>query len=101
MFKLSEYSRYYPCSFLPAFNLSASLSSIVIERDPAKKNGRPIVEGTKIGVLQIHRLVRRDGLEPEGVAEAYEHRISVEEIEAALDFYDDHRDELEDDDGRD
>jgi len=71
----------------------------VIDRDPSKKNGRPIVAGTKIGVEQIHRLVRRDGIDPEEVAEAFEYRITVDDIETALAYYDDHRGEFGDDDG--
>ena len=70
----------------------------MIGRDPNKKNGRPIIEGEKIGVIETHRLVRRDGLDPREVAEAFEHRIDVEEIAAEFDYYDEHRDELEDDD---
>lgn len=58
----------------------------VITHTPDVLGGRPRIEGTRIGVLHIHEMVREAGYSVEETAEQLE--ISVEDVENALEFYD-------------
>lgn len=54
--------------------------------------GKPRIEGTRIGVYQVGTLVRETGWSRAEVAEQL--GLSDDEIDAALDYFDTHPDEM-------
>jgi uncharacterized protein (DUF433 family) len=66
---------------------------VEIVKTPDVLGGKPRVEGVRVGVLQIGDYVRKNGISVESVME--ELRLSREQVEAALRYYDDHPDEME------
>jgi len=66
--------------------------AVDIVRTPDILHGKPRIEGTRIGVFQIGEAIRRGEYSAdEFVAQ---HDLSEAEVEAALDYYDDHPDEM-------
>jgi len=53
-------------------------------------HGKPRVEGTRVGVFEIGRRVREGGDAIEAVADRF--GLDRAQVEAALDYYDDHPD---------
>jgi uncharacterized protein (DUF433 family) len=66
---------------------------VSIVKTPEVLGGKPRIEGVRVGVLQVGNLVREKGMDVETVME--ELRLSREQIEAALQYYDDHPSEME------
>lgn len=66
-----------------------------ITRRDGAAGGRPIIVGTKIEVLSVVEMVRDHGLEPRELVMAYEDIKSVEQIDAALAYYDNHPEEMD------
>lgn len=66
---------------------------VKIVKTPDVLGGKPRVDGVRVGVLQIGDYVRENGMSVETVMEQL--RLSREQVEAALDYYDDHPDEME------
>ena len=64
-----------------------------IVETPEVLGGNPRIEGVRVGVLQVGDYVREVGMDVETVMD--ELRLSREQVEAALDYYDDHPDEME------
>lgn len=64
-----------------------------IVKTPDVLGGKPRIEGVRVGVLQVGDLVRKRGMAVEAVMD--ELRLSPEQIEAALQYYDDHPSEME------
>lgn len=64
-----------------------------IVKTPDVLGGKPRIEGVRVGVLQIGDLVRERGMDVEAVMD--ELRLSPKQIEAALQYYDDHPSEME------
>jgi uncharacterized protein (DUF433 family) len=64
-----------------------------IVKTPEVLGGKPRIEGLRVGVLQVGDYVREVGMDVETVMD--ELRLSREQVEAALDYYDDHPDEME------
>jgi uncharacterized protein (DUF433 family) len=63
-----------------------------IVKTPEVLGGKPRIEGLRVGVLQVGDYVREVGMDVETVMD--ELRLSREQVEAALDYYDDHLDEM-------
>ena len=57
-------------------------------------HGRPRIEGTRVGVFTLGAAVREHGKSVEDLLGEYPD-LNREEIEVALDYYDDHPDEME------
>jgi uncharacterized protein (DUF433 family) len=66
---------------------------IEIVKTPDVLGGKPRIEGVRVGVLQVGDLVRELNEDVETVMA--ELRLSREQVEAALDYYDDHPDEMD------
>lgn len=66
---------------------------VKIVKTPDVLGGKPRVNGVRVSVLQIGDYVRENGMSVETVMEQL--RLSREQVEAALDYYDDHPDEME------
>lgn len=64
-----------------------------IVKTPEVLGGNPRIEGVRVGVLQVGDCVREIGMDIETVMD--ELRLSREQVEAALGYYDDHPDEME------
>jgi uncharacterized protein (DUF433 family) len=64
-----------------------------IVKTPEVLGGKPRIEGVRVGVLQVGDYVREVGMDVETVME--ELRLSREQVETALNYYDDHPDEIE------
>lgn len=56
-------------------------------------HGKPRIEGTRIGVLQIGHRIRRDGLTVAQVARQFD--LDPAQVEAALAYYDEHTELME------
>ena len=67
--------------------------TVRIVKTPEVLHGKPRIEGTRIGVFQIGELVRQNGWSIEDVTEQFD--IDREQIQAALDYYDDHPEVIE------
>jgi uncharacterized protein (DUF433 family) len=66
--------------------------SIPIVSTPDVLGGKPRIEGTRIGVHQVGALVRENGWSHDDVSESFD--LSPDEIEAAVEYYDDHPEEM-------
>ena len=67
--------------------------TVRIVKTPEVLHGKPRIEGTRIGVFQIGELVRQNEWSIEDVTEQFD--IDREQIQAALDYYDDHPEVIE------
>jgi len=67
--------------------------TIPVVSTPDVLNGTPRIEGTRISVQRVGALIRDRGWSRGAVCEAFE--LSVDEISAALDYYDSHPEEME------
>jgi len=67
--------------------------TIPVVSTPDVLNGTPRIEGTRISVQRVGTLIRDRGWSHSAVCEAFE--LSVDEISAALDYYDTHAKEME------
>ena len=56
-------------------------------------HGKPRIEGTRIGVFQLGRLVRQEGWTTDAVAEEFD--LDPAAVAVAVDYYDDHPDLME------
>lgn len=63
-----------------------------IVADEDVMGGEPRIAGRRITVRQIHERVEGRGLEPETVARRYD--LDVDDVVLALDYYDDHPEEM-------
>ena len=61
--------------------------------EPNIKSGRPIVEGSKISVLQIYEMFE-DGISPERIEMEFEN-ISVEDVTSALEYVEKNLEKME------
>jgi uncharacterized protein (DUF433 family) len=66
-----------------------------VTRDESTKGGRPILEGTKLSVLQIVELVHDHGMDPDEIVTAYADIDSTDMVHTALTYYNDHKDEID------
>lgn len=66
----------------------------MIERREGVCGGRPVIAGTSVSVQSVAIWSEAYGLTPEQIAENYGH-LSVEQVQAALDYYHDHREEID------
>ena len=64
-------------------------TTVRIVKTPDILHGRPRIEGTRVGVFTLGAAVREHGESVEGLLEEYPD-LDREEIEAAIDYYDDH-----------
>lgn len=64
----------------------ATTPMTVITHTPDVLDGKPRIEGTRIGVLHIHEMVREAGYTKEETAAQLD--IDLEDVEHALEFYD-------------
>jgi uncharacterized protein (DUF433 family) len=63
-----------------------------IVADEDVMGGEPRIAGRRITVRQIHERVEGRGLEPETVARRYD--LDVDDVLLALEYYDDHPEEM-------
>lgn len=63
-------------------------TTVRIVKTPDVLHGKPRIEGTRIGIFQVGELVRQQEWTVADVAEQFE--IDREQVEAALDYYDEH-----------
>jgi uncharacterized protein (DUF433 family) len=71
------------------------MSMIVnIVKTPDVLHGKPRVEGTRIGVFMLGESIREGGQSVEEILQEYPD-LSHEQVEAALDYYDHHPDEMD------
>jgi uncharacterized protein (DUF433 family) len=66
---------------------------VTIVKTPDTLGGKPRIEGVRVGVLQVGDLVREHGMSIDTAAG--ELRLSREQVEAAVQYYDDHPSEME------
>lgn len=66
---------------------------MTVVRKPNIKNGRPIIAGSKISVLQICEM-SEDGVSPERIEMEFEN-ISVDDVKSALAYAQKNPDEME------
>lgn len=64
-----------------------------IVKTPDVLHGKPRIEGTRIGVLQISHEIRHRGSTVDEVAKQYD--LNPEQVEAALEYYDEHPELME------
>jgi len=64
-------------------------TTVRIVKTPDVLHGRPRIEGTRVGVFTLGAAVREHGECVEDLSEEYPD-LDREEIQAALDYYDDH-----------
>lgn len=62
-------------------------------KTPEVLHGKPRIDGTRVGVLQIAELVREDGWSVEAVTEQFD--VDAKQVEAALAYYDGHPELME------
>jgi uncharacterized protein (DUF433 family) len=67
-----------------------------ITKHPQICSGRPCVDGTRIRVMDIVAM-RREGLTPEQIVAEFSSLSGVEDVYAALLYYHDHLDEIDND----
>ena len=88
-------SKYVPAERLyantPDFDLMSTTVRIV--KTPEVLHGKPRIEGTRVGVLQVGDAVREAGWTVEEATEQFD--LDREQIEAALDYYDDNPEVVE------
>jgi len=63
-------------------------STVRIVKTPDVLHGKPRLDGTRVGVLQVGELVRRNGWAFEAVAEQLD--LDIAQVRAATEYYDDH-----------
>ncbi|QIO25130.1 DUF433 domain-containing protein [Haloarcula sp. JP-L23] len=68
-------------------------STVRIVKTPDVLHGKPRLEGTRVGVLQIGELVREAGWSFEKVADQLD--LDIAQVEAATEYYDDHPELME------
>jgi uncharacterized protein (DUF433 family) len=68
-------------------------STVQIVKTPDVLHGKPRLEGTRIGVLQVGELVRRQNWSVETVAEQF--GLDTAQVRAATDYYDEHPELME------
>lgn len=68
-------------------------TTVDIVKTPDVLGGKPRIEGTRVGVFQVGEMVRRG--EWSVAAVVGELDLTREQVDAALDYYDDHTDEME------
>lgn len=59
--------------------------------------GSPCIDGTRLRVADIVLLKRFEGLNANEISTYYARPLTVEQVEAALAFYESHRAEIDDD----
>ncbi|MGH9463117.1 MAG: DUF433 domain-containing protein [Vicinamibacteria bacterium] len=64
-----------------------------ISRNPRVCSGRPCITGTRIRVMDI-AVLQESGYSPERILEEFP-VLSLPQVQAALDYYRDHRDEIQ------
>lgn len=68
-------------------------STVQIVKTPDVLHGKPRLEGTRVGVLQIGDLVRHQEWSLDEVAEQLD--LDVAQVKAATEYYDDHPELME------
>lgn len=68
-------------------------STVQIVKTPDVLHGKPRLEGTRVGVLQVGDLVRDQDWSIEEAAEQLD--LDVAQVRAATDYYDDHPELME------
>ena len=68
-------------------------STVQIVKTPDVLHGKPRIEGTRVGVLQIGELVRERNWSPEAVADQL--NLDGTQVRAAIEYYDDHSEFME------
>lgn len=83
-----------PChpNGFPGWPAETQVRAIPIVSTPDVLGGKPRIEGTRIGVHKVGTLVRENDWSYDEVCEAFD--LSPDEVEAAVEYYDDHPDEM-------
>src|SRR6266852_1924998 len=81
----------------PAERAAATADPIpAIVRDPKRCGGDPILAGTRTAVHEVISYLRLYGGDPARVREEALPHLSMEQIHAAIDWYHDHQQEIDD-----
>ncbi len=75
-------------------NTEAAVTAKHIERNPAVCGGKPCVAGTRIRIWDVHIWHNLQGRRPEQIVADFP-QLSVADVHAALAFYYDHREQIE------
>jgi uncharacterized protein (DUF433 family) len=67
--------------------------AVRIVKTPEVLHGKPRIEGTRIGVLQVGELGRRDDWSVERLTREFD--LDSAQVEAALEYYEDHPELME------
>lgn len=68
-------------------------STVQIVKTPDVLHGKPRLEGTRVGVLQVGELVREVGWSVDETADQLD--LDIAQVEAATEYYDDHPELME------
>jgi uncharacterized protein (DUF433 family) len=68
-------------------------STVQIVKTPDVLHGKPRLEGTRVGVLQVGELVREVGWSINETADQLD--LDIAQVEAAIEYYDDHPELME------
>ncbi len=68
-------------------------STVQIVKTPDMLHGKPRLEGTRVGVLQVGELVREAGWSVDEAAGQLD--LDIAQVEAATEYYDDHPELME------
>jgi uncharacterized protein (DUF433 family) len=68
-------------------------SAVQIVKTPDVLHGKPRLEGTRVGVLQVGELVREREWELDDVADQLD--LDIAQVRAATDYYDEHPELME------
>lgn len=68
-------------------------STVQIVKTPDVLHGKPRLEGTRVGVLQVGELVREVGWSVKETADELD--LDIAQVEAATEYYDDHPELME------
>jgi len=68
--------------------------TVNIVKTPDVLHGKPRIEGTRIGVFMLGESIREGGQSIKEILEGYPD-LSREQVEAALDYYDHHPEEMD------
>lgn len=83
-------------TFFRAYSVDAATrmsTTVEVVKTEDTLHGKPRLEGTRVGVLQIGDLARQPGVDPQMVAE--ELGLTVEQVDVGLEYYEDHPREMD------
>jgi uncharacterized protein (DUF433 family) len=68
-------------------------STVQIVKTPDVLHGKPRIDGTRVGVLQVGELIREHDRSPEAVADQFD--LDTAQARTAVEYYDEHPELME------